>query len=193
MKEFFFIRVPRTASNSIARALGDRSNETHRTALQCKNILGEKRWQELYTFAFVRNPWDRAVSWYKFCRGMGQLTQRQREYYRLPFKEWVLNGMRTHWEITNNNFGGTHPLLLHEYLLDRQGKTLVNFVGRFEDLPKAYLSLCTQLGITRVPKLSFVYRTRNKDYDYKRYYDSTTKEIISKKFKKDIALFNYKF
>jgi hypothetical protein len=56
-KGYIFVHIPKTAGTSMCEALG-LPETTHDTAVDLKRTLGA-RYDELYRFAFVRNPWDR--------------------------------------------------------------------------------------------------------------------------------------
>ena len=188
MKDFLFIHIPRTAGTSMVRALNIK-NDSHETAEQKKNKLGSI-WNKKFKFAFVRNPWSRVVSWYNFCKQLN-LPPKQKQYYKLPFEQWVLNGLCTHWEISAPKFNGSHPLNLYEYVM-LNGKLIVDYVGRYENLKEDFNKICRKLGISK-RCLPHTYKTSNKNFDYRNFYNSKTKNIVGRRFCKDIELFNYSF
>ena len=63
---FIFIHVPKTAGTSIAAALGRRKC-IHGTSRDYRTLLG-RRYDEMFSFAFVRNPRDRFMSLYRYAR-----------------------------------------------------------------------------------------------------------------------------
>ena len=81
---FVFIHINKTAGVSIGKALG--LEKQHLTAREYKNSLGNRRWDKMFKFTIVRNPWDKVVSHY-FHRvktnqtGLGNNP--------IGFKEWV--------------------------------------------------------------------------------------------------------
>ena len=65
--KFLQVCIQKTASTSISKCLqgpagGDIPN--HLTAVQLISFLSPLVWSQYYTFAFVRNPWERLVSWH---------------------------------------------------------------------------------------------------------------------------------
>jgi Sulfotransferase family len=86
-----------------------------------------------FKFSFVRNPWDRVVSFYKDSkrgRGLSFNTFLSRE---LVGREWH----KRYW------FVGPQ----HEFLFDAQRTPLVDFIGRFETLQADFDHVCRRFGI----------------------------------------------
>src|SRR5262245_8701167 len=84
---FWFVDIPRTSSTSIRVELGrfyglpygksktfeDQYStpqifRDHVPAREMREILGTDLWERIFTFALVRNPWDRIVSMYNWRR-----------------------------------------------------------------------------------------------------------------------------
>lgn len=68
--KFIFVHVQKTAGLSIEAVLRQQFPDVrtwhgrHGHAIDAIQEAGLVRWREHYSFAFVRNPWDRFVSWY---------------------------------------------------------------------------------------------------------------------------------
>ena len=90
-RKFVYIHVPRTAGIAMRRTLfankidfahqvpDNDLHPYHATADQVKALIGDDKWHEYFTFAFVRNPWERLVSrychvWSSKCRFAEYLT-----------------------------------------------------------------------------------------------------------------------
>lgn len=70
-----FFHNPKTGGTSVAAALNlgrqsDAFPAIHMTVDEAKSCFFHETWDEYYTFAFVRNPWDRAVSLYHYHRSV---------------------------------------------------------------------------------------------------------------------------
>lgn len=162
--KYTFIRIPRTASRSIAKTLFGKI-EKHKTAKELKN---QKGWK----FAIVRNPYDRFIS----------------AYYQAGWdKDWDINEfVKNHFEMLKDN----HIALFRpqwEYLYEND-QLLVDYIGRFEELDKSWKDITKMLKINKAllpghSKIPQEQRTKlNKD----------SKKILAEYYKKDFQLLGYK-
>ena len=64
-RDFTFVHIQKTGGTSIRVALGlpKVPPGKHWSAARHRAALGREEWERRFTFAFVRNPWDRLVSW----------------------------------------------------------------------------------------------------------------------------------
>ena len=70
-KKQIFIHIPKTAGISVVKAFfRDVNLEGHRSVYFYKQVFG-KDLSEYFIFTFVRNPWDRLYSAYKFLQKGG--------------------------------------------------------------------------------------------------------------------------
>jgi hypothetical protein len=123
-----------------------------------------------FAFAFVRNPWDRLVSFWFFKKYLATLKIDK----NLLLKELALNSL-------------TAPEQQYSYI---KGFDDNSFVGRFENLQQDFNTVCDKIRIPR-KQLSHVNKSNHKHYT--EYYDDETREIVAKKYARDIEYFGYKF
>lgn len=87
--KYIYIRTPKAASTSIVNALGECDNVRTRgynssscmalhfywnsTVLEQDNL--QKMWKDYFVFGFVRNPWRRAYSLYKYLHSSGCMDE----------------------------------------------------------------------------------------------------------------------
>lgn len=179
---YVFIHINKTAGSSIERAL-DLKFE-HKTALEKRAQLGDLRWNRAFKFSFVRNPWDKVASHYYYRVRMNYTGLRDNP---IPFGDWV----HLAYEQRDPQYFDKHKMFMPqaEWLCDRDGRLLVDFVGRFERLAPDFAEICRILQISaRLPHLK-----HSDNRDYRTLYDSSTRLVVSRVFACDIDMFGYEF
>ncbi|NEP45307.1 MAG: sulfotransferase family protein [Okeania sp. SIO2H7] len=156
----------------------------HAKARDAKKELPEEIYNKFYKFAFVRNPWDWQVSYYHFI-----LKQPTHIRYKMvksmsgfeEYLEWVIN--------TKNPFAKGATKLQKDMIADKEGKIMVDFVGRYETLVKDFESVCKLLNINAfLPHFN-----SSGSRDYRLFYNERTKKLVAENFQEDIDLFGYTF
>tara|TARA_Y100000593_G_C4299212_1_gene332431 strand:+ start:1468 stop:2079 length:612 start_codon:yes stop_codon:yes gene_type:complete len=138
---------------------------------------------DYFKFCFVRNPWDRMVSMYRQMQRSNNLHWKPRRIRHNLSKRYSFKGFikRVDEEAfktwCQSNF----------YLI---GDNLIDFVGRFENLQEDFNAVCDKIGIAR-QKLPHKNKSNHKHYTH--YYDEEARDIVAKKYARDIEIFNYKF
>ena len=149
----------------------------HHPARVIRRHLPVEIYNRLFKFAFVRNPWDRAVSLYHHC-----LEQPLHHRYKLV-KRMSGFGEFIRWRVKRR------PLLQCDTVADGHGNLLVDYLGSFETLADDFSEICRRIGI-EVPlqKLNASHHC-----DYRSYYDDTTAELAAEYWRRDIERFGYTF
>jgi hypothetical protein len=151
------------------------SPEKHFSVNQYIKKYGQDIWQDYFTFSFVRNPWDRVISWI---------------FYR--DKRWKLYGGKINPSIIKQEleqFKCFHRNTFNN-LLSLDDASEIDFIGKFENLQQDFNTVCDKIGIPQ-QELPHVNKTNRKHYT--EYYDDETREIVAQKYAKDIEYFGYKF
>ena len=203
---FLFIHIPKTGGISVRKALTPfgtqprrylavrclsklgvefnhwgplemRRFRTHTSAKQSRRLLPRTLSDQLFCFAFVRNPWDRMVSYYHYVLARRDHRRHKQVNLLSSFENYV------DYEIERGKLSQT------EMLVDDHGKLLVDFVGRYETLHEDFCYLCKRLGIVG----TLGHHNRSNHRDYRTYYNSRTVERVAEHFCKDIELFGYSF
>lgn len=192
---FIFIHIPKTGGTSIERALNTNARSEQDASHDLGNTYSEhKHWKtsdyetncaELFDcyfkFMFIRNPWDRLVSryeWQKFVLpeshiNFKTITQR-------TFKEFVKQRAPSIFE----------KWCYYDLMCDKNGKRVVDFVGRFENLQNDFDIVCDKIG---APRQQLPNTNHLKRKNYTEYYDNETREIVAQIFQRDIEYFGYEF
>ena len=177
-----FVHINRTGGCSIERAIepiGDEPLVRHETAIVIRKRVGKSRFDQCHKFTVVRNPWDRMVSMY--CHRCQNI--RDRRYRSIKFGDFLRNlDKMGHKKIFTAN--------QLDWISDRNGRLLVDEVGRFEELSSFWDGLCSSLSLD-LQRLERINHSKHKRYD--EYYNKRTKEIVAKRFARDIKYFGYKF
>ncbi len=205
-KKFLFVHIQKTAGRSFEAVLKENIPDlenfmgTHDHALWAKEELGDE-WSEYYKVAFVRNPWDRLVSWYTMIQEKGTMT-----WYKKIFGMRRYNDLTQYVLANSNSFDeflykctdtiddtdGRKSILYNQldYVSDKNGNLIVDFVGKFEDLANDSQKVFETLGFEGV---SLPHKNSSKHKNYRTYYSEETKEEVSKMYAKDIKFFGYEF
>lgn len=183
--KFIFVAVPKTASTSVGSAIDEYGQDSglakHLTALNACKQYG-KIWDEYFKFSFVRNPWDWLVSWYMY---------RKRDALKDP-------GHPNHKNYTGSM--SFEDFLRRDYpavrktqrsrISDHQGKLLVDYVGRYENLGEDMNLISTKIGI---PAVTLPHLFRSVRREYREYYTDTTRQLVIDHYREDIDFFEYSF
>ena len=159
--------------------------QQHMPARALRSLVGEQCWSTMFTFAFVRNPWDLVVSTYYFSREHEASSAKSG---RNPDRAELITRSPTF-----ERFVDLYPALRSDMtamLCDENGEDLVSFVGRYENLAADFVAVCTRLGIAApLPRLN----ASERDRDYRVYYSARTRRIVEEHFARDIERFGYVF
>ena len=162
-------------------------------------ILTDKSY---FTFTFVRNPWDRLVSFYrdkiKGVYSLGDVRLFRKLYGRRIFRSMTFDKLarlvcKIPDSISDPHFRSQICYMIHN------GKVLPDFVGRYENLEEDYNKMCRMKGLSLTLPHIFQNVPKNKldikweKTDYKIYYSEELKELVGERYRKDIEYFNYTF
>lgn len=157
----------------------------HAKAVAAQEMLPRELFDQLFKFAFVRNPWDLQVSSYHHIqRERPHLLNGIRDFE--TFLRWKLDPEREYQYIVDTSIE-----LQTDYLIDLKGNVIVDFVGRYEQLEDDFHEACSRIGIPP-PPLPHKRKAEYRD-DYRRYYTDRTAQLIADHFKQDIDMLNYTF
>ncbi len=158
----------------------------HAKVVAAKELLPKEFFNQLFKFAFVRNPWDLQVSSFHHIR-------RERPQYLsghedfAAFLRWKLDPERPYqYHIDTSIESQT------DYLIDLSGRVVVDFIGRYERLGEDFAEACRRIGMP-APALPHQRQARDRQKDYRGYYTDETAELIARHFARDIEILGYGF
>ncbi len=199
---FIFAAIPKTGTHSIRQALrehlGDEDLEQvglfvtkkfpmeelaklrhgHITLGQVRPYLEPGEFERLFKFGFVRNPFDRFVSYCAF------MTRNEDIFEREPKKvmHHLLFDAPPHQHIL------FQPQ--HQYLVGEDGALLADMVGRVEQMQQSYDAICARIGI---PSRALDKVNSSRRGDYRDYYDQRLIDGVAKLYARDIETFGYDY
>jgi hypothetical protein len=193
---FIFVHIQKTAGQSIVEVLRKKVSDVkpllykHDFALKGKKEIGDEDWQGYFKFAFVRNPWDRLVSWYSMITNNGpnnRLWKYVLENSR-NFEEFIKNCTQTIYDYDGEKNCFYNQL---DYISDEGGRSIVDFVGRYETLEEDFQKVCATLNIPHARLPHIKHKSNHKHYS--EYYTPETRAIVAERYQRDIEFFGYTF
>ena len=181
--DVFFVHINKTGGSSIEAAL--RLPFQHRTAVELKTLAGGRRWSRGFSFSFVRNPWDRVASHYRY---RVKTRQAGLETSTVSFTEWVCRA----YGDRDPRFYDTPKMFMPQvdWIRDPEGNVMVDFVGRFERLHDDFGEVCRRVGRdAELPHL----KPSGGRRPYWELYDTETREIVAERLREDIEVLGYSF
>ncbi len=203
-KSFIFLHIPKSAGSSIVKTIGrygDTSNTDVFAARTLKHEVARVirevdpgRFDQYLTFCFVRNPWDRLVSWYfyenKLQYGFSHVFPKFDDFVAYLDKAWEYISLQ--WEykmyrVMNDPF--VIPLPQTDYVWDGEGRLMVDYVGRFENVREDFYQLMKVLDL----QANLTHQNRTVHKTYQEYYTKNTRDVVEKLFRKEISFWDYQF
>lgn len=203
-KRFIFVHVAKNAGTSITRCLRPFAetklgsiirfhpitrrtlgsfvtSQPYRTHIRADEIeakLGPRAFRSYFSFAIVRNPWDRHVSFYHYK--LKKTKSSTHEMYKAfgSFDNYI------RWACEHKPMGQVG------FVCSKDNKQIVSFVGRYENLDDDFRKICQEIGIPpqELPKLN-----ASVPHAYREFYTDETRELVRKANAPDIAMFGYDF
>lgn len=186
-----YIHVPKAAGTSINHALYGRTLG-HYTAAEIKTTF-PCLFRRSFTFTFVRNPWDRALSAYRFAKqgGTSAMAIHNPSKYKVSefdsFERFVLE-----WLPSQDADKLDYVFMPQWHFVTAQDAGLMlDFVGKIENMNSDILEVEKRLGrplsVKKMNATSF-------EASYRDYYtDGHMVEIIRDFYKQDVMGFDYEF
>ncbi len=201
-QRYIFFAIPKTGTHSVRRALREHLGEEdleqvglfvhkrfpfpefaniqhgHISTRQIRPVLGEETFNSYFKFAFVRNPYDRFVSYCAFMSRESDIFQTDPQRYM----KYVIREARP-----------VEHLLFqpqHQMVTDEQGWLELDFVGRNETMQASYDEICARLGI---PSTTLERVNSSRHRPWQEYYDRDLVGWVGDFYRRDLELFNYRF
>ena len=209
--QFLFVHIAKTGGTSVRKALSSHRWDVkyglpqfvvnklsqftghklgcrfprHSRIVAASEMLPADYFNNLYKFAFVRNPWDLQVSSF---------------YHIKRERPQVLEGHDNFKDFMRYKFDPARPYQYHidtslqlqsDYLVDLHGNVLVNKVGKYENLQGDFDNICEHIGLKKI-KLPHKRKADDRKR-YRAYYDDDLAEKVANHFARDIQMLGYEF
>jgi len=196
---FLFLHIPKTGGNSVQQVLRDYAEDQivctapfqdgverfglkndrfnlhkHSPLRDYRRELGEPLFGRLFKFCCVRNPWERAVSFY-FSPHRGPIEWNRDAFIDL-LREVVPSTAFV--ALDESDFSNRSPF------------RNVDGVMRFERLNADFRDVCGRIG---VPFQELPVRNQSSREHFARYYDPELVDLVARQFRHEIDFFGYEF
>jgi len=187
-----FIHVPKVAGTSIVYSIYG-CGMGHVTANHYR-WYDANRFAEFFTFGFVRNPWDRFASAYSYLSERSgskwDIEWANRNMSEAPDFDRFVKKLIDDRTYRKQVMQWQHFRPQSDYLCDRSGSVIVDFVGRFENLKNDFDEVCRKLEI----EVELPHRRPTKTRrPYMEQYDKCSIDLVSELYHTDIKQFGYNF
>ena len=200
--QFIFVAIPKTGTHAVRQALREHMGPDdqeqvrlfvekklpvpelaalrhgHITLEQLRPHLSPEDFGAFFKFAFVRNPFDRFVSYCSF------ITREQGAFDRDP------KAVMRHFLFAAPP--ERHILFApqHIFVTQEDGQLLADEVGRVEQMQQSYDRICARIGI---PSRELDKVNQSRRGHYRDYYDQQLIDGVATRYARDLELFGYQF
>lgn len=202
-KKILFVHIPKNAGTAIVKNVG-LNESNHRTVKEYINLLGQDKYEEMFSFAFVRNPFSRFLSLYNYAK------MEISHYHNNIEPDKAIYGEHLDYKQLKNLCLEDAAILLKEgkllhnpphvqwnsqlfWLLDNESNINIKYLGRFEDLDFNMRNIYRSIGSFSNIKLRKVNSSSDGIQDYRKLINSNTRDILEEIYKEDLDTFNYDF
>ena len=164
-----FIHIPKCAGSSVlaslgASARGYQARRIHQSYLAYRQS-DRKKFEKYFKFAFVRDPFDRAISTYEYLHQGGNKKNdsdfiNHYSITRISFEEFVM-------EVLSHRLLHQVPLLRpqHSFIFNFQNELQIDFLGRYENLSSDFATIAARLGLPKnLPQINTSVRYPASEY-----------------------------
>lgn len=198
---FIFVAIPKTGTHAVRQALREhmgpqdmeqvglfvnrrmpipdlaKIGHGHLSLQQVRPYFRPEDFDGFFKFAFVRNPFDRFISYCAF------MTREHRQFEQNP------QSVMRHFI---DNPAWQHILFQpqHGFVCGADGQLLTDYLGRVEEMQQSYDEAARRIGI---PSRSLERVNASSRRDYRDYYDQALINGVAKLYARDLDLFGYEF
>lgn len=198
---FIFAAIPKTGTHAVRQALREHMGPEdmeqvglfvnrklpipqlaqvghgHLSLQQVRPYFRPEDFDGFFKFAFVRNPFDRFVSYCAF------MTREHGQFEKDP------QGVMRHF-VANPQWQHVLFQPQHTFVTDADGELLADYLGRVEQMQESYDEAARRIGI---PSRSLERVNASSRRDYRDYYDQALIDGVAKLYARDLECFGYEY
>ncbi|MBN8212568.1 MAG: sulfotransferase family 2 domain-containing protein [Xanthomonadales bacterium] len=202
LHRYIFVAMPKTGTHSVRQALREhlgpddieqvglfvnkrfpfdevaQIRHGHLSVRQVRPYLGDGVCDRYFKFTFVRNPFDRFVSYCAF------MTRQHGAFERDP------RGTMRRILFELRPMDHVHFQPQYTLLTAADDALEMDFIGRVERMQDDYDAVCAKVGI---PSRALDKVNSSKRGDYRQYYDQALIDGVTELYRRDLELFDYRF
>lgn len=220
-RPYIWLHIKKAAGQSMRTALGDSYVQTLRRVPTPFAALPKEQWNDnlnnfrvplgdfdyrrmlfakkclyedfdaRFKFAIVRNPFDRAVSCWRYLTKSVWRTSPRYWWARRSFS-YFLAMLPEVWESRSDRHIATHTAPMWPDICGENGELLLDFIGRLESINDDFRVVCEKLDIPFTP-FPHVNKRQQRAAEYRQAYDRRTRASVERLFADDIQRLGYDF
>ena len=179
---YVFIHINKCGGTSVESALGI-PVKIHDTARLRRLKLGRRRWEAAFTFALVRHPYSRMISFHKYRSRYNQTGLRDDP---VELNDWIRAVFRDRDPRYHDN-----PKMFascFDWLSDGE-EVIVEYVARLEEIDAHWPVIQARTGRTvSLPRRNF---SRSEEADPGQLLAPDARQLLATHFRKDFETFGY--
>lgn len=198
-----FVHVQKTGGRSVNKVLWenfpDLSKLGRRHIPFAQAVKRQPELEAYFVFGFVRNPWDRLVSWYSMIDAAQDTPRHARHLPENKFWQAVRADFADFDDFVRRGVGASDfrprqylrlRMSQSQYFTDRDGNFRGDFVGRTERLDEDLATVMARFDIhlDTVPRIN-----RSSHSHYADYYSPASRDIVARVFAEDLERFGYRY
>jgi hypothetical protein len=160
----------------------------HMSSTKFNNALGltNDKWESYFKFTFIRNPYDKLVSAYKYINSNNYGNK------KVTFKQFVDN------KDISSDYTYFHAFITqYQQLLNLNNEININYFGKFENLNVELINILKLIGVKKILHYGIIEKNisinrSNVDKNYALYYTDEILQKVNNIFDEDFLYFKYK-
>jgi hypothetical protein len=158
------------------------SSEKFNNALELTN----EKWNSYFKFTFIRNPYDKIVSAYKYINSNNYGNK------KVTFQQFIDN------KDICSDYTYFHAFITqYKQLLNLDNEININYLGKFENLNVELINILKMIGIKKILHYGIIEKNvsinrSNVDKNYALYYNDEILQKVNNIFNEDFLYFKYK-